>query len=423
MKFAQDPASDTGLNHSLLRRKMWVGFLVVWGPGLLVMLADTDVGSLVTAAQSGAQFGYKMVLPDLILMPILYFVQEITVRLGIVTGKGHGALIRERFGRGWAFLSAGTLFLTAVGALLTEFVGVAGVGDLFGIPRVISVPVAAAFLVGIAMTGTYPRAERIGIALGLAELVFIPVMIMAHPSFSAIANGFGQLPLHNGGFVLLLAANVGAVIMPWMIFYQQGAMVDKGLTRAHIAAARRDTAFGSVLTQFIMVVMVVTFAATIGVSHPGATLNTVGEMSLALRPYVGVVAAKVFLGIAMLGAGLVAALVASLAGAWGLSEAFGWKHTLNAKPDRDSAKFYATYTLAHVLGAVVVLLSLDLIRLVIYVEVMNSLLLPIVLGLLLALEAKALPETFRMRGVYRVVVTALCVIVMGFGLYVIRTLV
>lgn len=423
MKFAEGASSYVSRRSNFWHRNLWIGFLVVWGPGLLVMLADTDVGSLVTAAQSGTQFGYRMVLPNLILMPILYFVQEITVRLGIVTGKGHGALIRERFGKRWALLSAGTLFLTAVGALLTEFVGVAGVGDLFGVSRVISVPVAAAFLIGIAMTGKYPRAERVGIALGLAELVFVPVMVMAHPSFSAIADGFGQMPLHNGGFILLLAANVGAVIMPWMIFYQQGAMVDKGLTRAHIAAARRDTAFGSVLTQLIMVVMVVTFAATIGIAHPGTVLNTIGEMSLALRPYVGLVGGKVLLGIAMLGAGLVAALVASLAGAWGLSEAFGWKHTLNTKPDRDSAKFYATYTLSHVFGAVIVLLGLDLVRLVIYVEVMNSLLLPIVLGFLLALEAKALPDAFRMRGLYRLVVTALCVIVMGFGLYVIRTLV
>ncbi len=99
------------------------------------MLADTDVGSLVTAAQSGAQFGYRMIAPQVILIPVLYFVQEMTVRLGIVTGKGHGALIRECFGRRWALLSAFTLFATGVGALLTEFAGVAGVGELFGVPR------------------------------------------------------------------------------------------------------------------------------------------------------------------------------------------------------------------------------------------------------------------------------------------------
>jgi Mn2+/Fe2+ NRAMP family transporter len=382
------------------------------------MLADTDVGSLVTAAQSGTQFGYRMVLPQIILVPILYFVQEMTIRLGIATGKGHGALIRERFGRRWALLSAFTLFASVIGALLTEFAGVAGIGGLFGIPRTLSVPVVAAFLIGIAMTGSYRRAERIGIACGLAELVFIPAMIMAHPSLHAIGQGLTQIPLHNRSYVFLLAANVGAVIMPWMIFYQQGAVIDKGFSHRHIRTERRDTAFGSVLTQVIMITMVITFAATVGLTHPGATLNTVGQMSSALQPFLGTMGAKVLLGIVVLGAALVAALVASLAGAWGISEVFGWTHTLNERPNRQTAKFYITYVLAHVLGAVVVLLSVDLVSLVIDVEVMNALLLPIVLGFLLALEAKALPDEYRMHGLYRVVATVLCLIVIGFGLYI-----
>jgi Mn2+/Fe2+ NRAMP family transporter len=400
-------------------RRRWpmLVLLAVWGPGLVVMLADTDVGSLVTAAQSGTEFGYRMVLPQVVLMPILYVVQEITIRLGIVTGKGHGALIRERFGRGWALLSAVTLFATSVGALLTEFAGVAGVGELFGISRTLSVPVAAAFLVGIALTGSYRRAERIGIACGLAELVFIPAMILAHPSLHAIGAGLVHLPLHDSSYVLLLAANVGAVIMPWMIFYQQGAVVDKGLRPDHIRSERLDTAVGAVLTQVIMIVMVLAFAATVGLAHPGATLDTVSQISAALRPFVGSVGAKILLGVAMSGAALVAALVASVAGAWGISEVFGWAHTLNQRPNRQTAKFYVTYALAHVLGAVMVLVSLDLVRLVVDVEVMNALLLPIVLGFLLALEAKALPHQYRMHGLYRIVVTLLCLVVIGFGLY------
>jgi Mn2+/Fe2+ NRAMP family transporter len=206
--------------------------------------------------------------------------------------------------------------------------------------------------------------------------------------------------------------------MPWMIFYQQGAVIDKGFSHRHIRTERRDTAFGSVLTQVIMITMVITFAATVGLTHPGATLNTVGQMSSALQPFLGTMGAKVLLGIVVLGAALVAALVASLAGAWGISEVFGWTHTLNERPNRQTAKFYITYVLAHVLGAVVVLLSVDLVSLVIDVEVMNALLLPIVLGFLLALEAKALPDEYRMHGLYRVVATVLCLIVIGFGLYI-----
>jgi Mn2+/Fe2+ NRAMP family transporter len=207
--------------------------------------------------------------------------------------------------------------------------------------------------------------------------------------------------------------------MPWMIFYQQGAVVDKHLRLRDLPAERRDTAVGAVLTQAIMIVMVLAFAATIGVSDPGAALNTVAEMSRALAPALGYLGSKVLLGVAMLGAALVAALVASLAGAWGLAEVFGWVHSLNERPNRTTARFYVMYALAHVAGVVIVLSSFNLVRLVIDVEVMNALLLPVVLGFLLALERKALPERYRMRGAYRVLSTGLAAVVMAFGLYVI----
>ncbi len=399
------------------------GILAVWGPGLVVMLADTDAGSLITAAQSGSEWGYRMVLPQLVLIPVLFVVQEMTVRLGILTNKGQGALIREQFGRGWALLAVVPLFASGVGALFTEYAGIAGVGELFGVPRTVTVPVAAAFLIGVAMTGSYRRAERIGIGLGLAELFFIPAVAMAHPNVHAIVRGLGHVPLGNSSYVFLLAANVGAVIMPWMVFYQQGAVLDKGLKPSDIPSERRDTAVGAVLTQGIMIVVVLTFAATVGRSHLGTTLHSVADMSAALRPFLGSIGAKVLLGAAVLGAALVAALVASLAGAWGLAEVFGWTHTLNERPDRKTAKFYVTYGLAHVLGAAIVLVSLNLVRLVIDVEVMNALLLPIVLGFLLVLEARALPNEHRMHGVRRVVATSLCLIVVVFGLFMVpRTL-
>jgi Mn2+/Fe2+ NRAMP family transporter len=389
------------------------------GSGLVVMLADTDAGSLITASQSGARWGYRMVLPQLILIPILYVVQEMTVRLGIVTGTGHGALIRQRFGRRWALLSAATLFLSAIGALVTEFAAVAGVGELFGVSRWLTIPVATAFLIGLTMTGSYRRVERIGIALGLAELALIPAMLLGHPSGHALAAGFTSLPMGQGSYRYLLAANVGAVIMPWMIGYQQGAVIDKGVTAAGIRRERIGTLLGAVLTQVVMIAVVVTVAATIGRRDPGAPLGTVGQISAALRPALGVAGAKVLFGAGMLGAALVAALVSSVAGAWGLAEIFGWRRSLNAKPSRRTAPFYLTYALAHVAGAVLVLASVDLIGLSVDAEVMNALLLPIVLGFLLALEARALPAAHRMRGGRKYLSWALCLLVMGFGLYLI----
>ena len=403
------------------RRRRWftLGFLVAWGPGLVVMLADTDAGSLVTAAQSGAQWGYRMILPQVILMPILYVVQEMTVRLGVVTGRGHGALIREKFGRRWALLSASTLFVSAIGALITEFAGIAGVGQLFGISRWVTVPVTTAFLLGLALTGSYGRVERIGIAVGLAELAFVPAMLMSHPDLHSLVRGLGSLPLGDRSYLFLLAANVGAVIMPWMIFYQQGAVIDKKLSVGTIREARQDTAFGAFLTQLIMVMVVIALAATIGLHNPGAALNTVGQIAGALTPYLGHLGGTVLFGLGMLGAALVAAVVASLAGAWGLAEVFAWKHTLNERPNRRTAKFYLTYSLAHIMGAVLVLSSVDLVSLTVGVEVMNALLLPIVLGFLLALETKALPAQWRMRGFRKYLSWALCLLVMAFGVYMI----
>src|SRR5271156_5018588 len=222
------------------------------------MLADTDAGSLITAAQSGDQWGYRMVLPQLILMPILYVVQEMTVRLGVVTKRGHGALIRERFGRGWAWVSAFTLFASSIGALLTEFAGVAGVGELFGVSRWVSIPIATTALLALALTGSYQRVERIGLTLGAAELAFLVAMIMSRPQLGAVVAALSSMPLGNPSYLLLVAANVGAVIMPWMIFYQQGAVVDKHLSVATIRQARSDTSVGAVLTQLIMISVVIT---------------------------------------------------------------------------------------------------------------------------------------------------------------------
>lgn len=420
----QEPRTDAAVSAELAaasRRRRWLrlGFLAAWGPGLVVMLADTDAGSLITAAQSGAQWNYKMIMPQVILMPILYVVQEITVRLGIVTGQGHGALIRAQFGRWWALLSAGTLFVSAVGALLTEFAGVAGVGQMFGISPWVTIPVATVFLLALALTGSYGRVERIGIAVGLAELVFFVAMFMSHPHLGAAARGLGSMPLGNNSYLMLVAANVGAVIMPWMVFCQQGAVIDKKLSVATIRQARQDTAVGAVLTQAIMLAVVVAVGATIGLHNPGATLNTVGQIAGALTPYLGHFGGTVLFGLGMLGAALVAAIVSSLVSAWGLAEVFGWKHTLNERPSRRTAKFYLTYALAHVLGAVLVLASVDLVNLSIDVEVMNALLLPIVLGFLLALERRALPEEWRMRGLRKYLTWGLCLLVMAFGLYMI----
>lgn len=402
-------------------KRLWlVAILAVFGPGLMVMLADTDAGSIITAAQSGSQWGYTMVLPLILLIPVLYLVQEVTVRLGVVTGKGHGELIREKFGMKWALVSVGTLFLASVGALITEFAGIAGVGELFGIPSWMSVSFVTILLIAIGLSGSYRRFERIGIAVGLLELFFFIAAYMSHPSPSQIIRSFSVMPITNMSFVYILAANVGAVIMPWMIFYQQGAVIDKGLKLNQFKHEKLDTFLGSVVTQVIMILIVIIMAATLYKTNPGQTLNSVTQIAGGLEPFLGDFGAKVVFGLGMVGAGFVAALVVSVAAAWGLGEVFGFNKSLNQK-FKDAKVFYSIYTLAHVAGAVIVICSVNLVNITLSVEVMNAMLLPIVLGFLLALEAKVLPAEHRMKGAYKYTVWSLSGLVMAFGLFIMIT--
>ncbi len=413
MGAAVEGLTDSAAGRARRRRWVTIGVLAVWGPGLVVMLADTDAGSLITAAQSGASWRYAMVLPEVLLIPILFVVQDAVVRLGVTTGKGHGQLIREHFGLGWGLVSALTLFASSVGALLTEFVGVAGVGELFGLSKWLTVPVATAFLVGLAFTRSYRRVERVALALGLAELAFIPAMLATHPNWTALAHRVGHLPLAQHSFLVLLAANVGAVIMPWMVFYQQGAIVDKGLVRTDRRAERRDTLVGAVVTQVITIAVVVAFAATDRArTRP---LTSVAGMARALAGAIGAGTSRALVGAAVLGGSLLAALVVSLAASWGISEVLGWRHSLNEGVGRHNRRFYLTYVAAHVLGAVLVLASVDLVNLAIDVEVLNALLLPVVLVMLALLEHRALPEGVRLQGAPRILTTATMGIVVAFG--------
>jgi NRAMP (natural resistance-associated macrophage protein)-like metal ion transporter len=379
-------------------------FLAVLGPGLVVMLADTDVGSIITAGQSGVQWGYKLLLLQAVLVPILYMVQELTVRLGVFTGRGHGELIRDTFGRFWAWVSVGGLAIATVGALLTELSGVAGVGELYGIPRAISLALAGGALLLVVLTGSYRRVERAAIAVGLFEFAFFGVAWAAHPDLGQMASQSIQIPFADKKYLYLVAANIGAVIMPWMVFYQQSAVADKRLGPEHLAAARFDTAIGALITQLVMAAVLVAAAATLAKHGVTGQLDTVGQLSAALTPLLGAGVGRLVFGLGIIGAGLVAAIVSSLALAWGLGEVTGYKHSLEHRP-LEARWFYGIYAACVVAGCVLVAVAPDLVTLNVGVQVMNALLLPLVLGFLVALAAKSLPEAVRLKGWYlRVVI-------------------
>ena len=394
----------------------WRRFFVVAGPGLVVMLADTDAGSIITAAQSGAQWGYGLLLLQFVLIPVLYVVQELAVRLGAVTGRGHAELIKRHFGRRWAWLSVATLFVACLGALLTEFAGLTGVGNLVGVPAPVTLTLVVAAMLGMALMHGYRTVERIAIALGAFELAFLFVAVLAHPGLSAVASGAMTIPIGDPEYLLLASANIGAVIMPWMVFFQQSSVVEKRVTAQDLFSARLDTAVGAVLSQLVMAAVLVAVAATIGKSggddHP---LNTVEDIVHAITPFLGDVGGRLLFGLGMSGAALVAAIVVTLTAARTLAEVLGAKHELADEP-REAPFFYGSYAVALILCAFVVGSGVNLVSLSVGVQVMNALLLPIVLGFLFLL-ARRLPPPHRLSGAYAVLSGAIIFATVVFGVY------
>jgi NRAMP (natural resistance-associated macrophage protein)-like metal ion transporter len=392
-----------------------VRFAAVVGPGIVVMLADTDAGSVITAAQSGAQWGYQLLLLQLILAPILFVVQELTVRLGIVSGKGHGDLIQQQFGRGWALLSVGTLVLACIGALLSELSGLAGAGLMFGVPVSLTMTIVVGGLIIMAYTSSYLSVERIAMFIGAFELVFLVVAWRAHPDPAAMLSGSLSIPWKEPTYLYLVAANIGAVIMPWMVFYQQSAVIEKKLTIDDLRAARWDTAFGAIVTQVIMAAVLIATAATLGKAHTGAALDTVQQITEAITPFLGEGAGKLLFAMGMIGSALVATIVVTLTAARTMGEVLGVKHSLEHAP-REAPWFYGIYTASLVIGGLFVASGVNLVSLSVGVQVMNALLLPIVLGFLYLL-ARRLPEPHRLKDGYAIVVALAILLSAGFGVF------
>src|SRR5712692_8496486 len=372
--------SSTAVSPEPLHYFSWRRFTAVAGPGLVVMLADTDAGSVITAAQSGAEWGYRLLLLQLILVPILYIVQELTVRLGIVSGKGHAELIRDHFGRGWAWLSVATLVLACVGALLSELSGLAGVGLLMGVPAPVTMVLVVAALVFMAYRGSYLAVERIAIVVGAFELVFLAVALEAEPSMTALVVGSVDIPWQEPKYLYLVAANIGAI-----------------------------------LTQIIMAAVLVATAATLAGRTQTGALDSVQQIAEAITPYLGETTGKLLFGLGLSGSAIVATIVVTLTAARTLSEVLGVKHSLEHEP-AEAPWFYGIYTATLIAGALLIVSGVNLVSLSVGVQVMNALLLPIVLGFLYLL-AWRLPNPYRLQGAYALIVAVVIAAAVGFGLY------
>ena len=360
------------------------------GPGLLVMLADTDAGNIITAAQAGAHWGYRLLPLPILLIPLLTMVQELAARLGVVSGRGFGELVRARCGAGWAWVAAAALVIATLSSLVTEFDGVAGVGELYGVPRWLAVLLAAGGLLGVVLGSAYRRIERIAILVGLCQSVFFIVAWQAHPQAAAIAHDIISQPLGDAGYRTLAAALVGATFNPWMIFYQPLALIAKRRGLADLRAVRWDTAVGAVLTQGITAAVLVAAAATLGRAGDGRDLDSVGQISAALTPFLGETPGRLLFGLGVVGASMVAAVVCSLALAWGLREVAGI---------RRGPGFAALYALGVLGSAALVLAIHDLVWLSVSAQLLNAVLMPVLVVLLFVLAAR-LPGEAKLGGWY-----------------------
>jgi Mn2+/Fe2+ NRAMP family transporter len=391
-------------------------FAAVVGPGLIVMLADTDAGSVITASQSGAQWGYRLLLQQFLIIPVLFVSQELTVRLALCTGKGYGELILQHFGRAMAWLATLVLCISCFGALVTEMSGLAGVGQLYGVPVWQAVALAGGVIFAVVCTGSYRSVERFAIALGAFESAFVLVAWLAKPDYREIAVQMRDVPWRDHRYLYLLAANLGTSIMPWTIFYQQSALLDKGLTLAHLKAARLDTLFGAVFCQIISAAVLVAAAAVFGAREAGMTLQSVPQIVQGFTAVLGDGAGRALFSMALSGGALVATIVVCLAMAWALGEIVGMRHSLASRP-REAPWFYATFGALLLAAGGLVVSQVDLVRLAIATGIVNALVLPVMLGFLFWLARYKLPCPYRLEGPYACGVGAVFVIAAGVGFY------
>jgi Mn2+/Fe2+ NRAMP family transporter len=357
-------------------------FLLISGPGIIVMLADNDAGGITTYAATGAKYGYNLIWFLILLLPVAYYIQEMTVRLGAVTKRGHAEAIFDGFGSFWGWFSLLDLFLVDWLTLVTEFIGMTAALSIFHIPPYITIIGVCCIMGFMVLQGRYWTWEKIALVFCAVNLIYIPCAFMVKPSVSEIL-GQGIIPNFPGGFnnqiFFFLMANIGTTIAPWMVFFQQSAVVDKRLQEKDIFWSKLDTFVGSFFTVLVAIFIVV----VTGTVLKGQQIDSAAQASLELmktNKYVGT-----FLAIGLFDAGFLGAICISLASSWAFGEVFGWAHSLNHKI-REAPWFYAIYFFTLISAGVVVLIpGAPLVMITLFVQVIAVTLLPAALVFLILL--------------------------------------
>jgi Mn2+/Fe2+ NRAMP family transporter len=378
-------------------RRRTVLLLAALGPGIITMVADNDAGGISTYAVTGSKYGFNLLWVFFILIPMAYYVQEMTVRLGAVTKRGHAEAIFDAFGPCWGWFSLFDLFVINWLTLVTEYIGMTEAMSIFGVPPWLTYLAVTAVLMAVVMSGRYWTFEKITLCFCLFNLVYIPAAFWAMKTGN-VAGGWGKVlqgfyrPEFPGGLttglLFVVMANLGTTITPWQIFFQQSAVVDKGLDVHDIKLGKIDTLVGSFLTGLVAVFIIIATGAAFFHHHPPVAVEDAKQTANALGPLLPAGKGqwgRALFAVGLFDAGFLGALCISLATSWAVGEVFGWAHTLN-RSVRDAPWFYGVYlvTLATA-GAVVLIPRAPLITITMFVQVVAVTLLPAALVFLVLL--------------------------------------
>jgi NRAMP (natural resistance-associated macrophage protein)-like metal ion transporter len=352
-------------------------FLAILGPGIITGSVDNDAGGITTYSVAGAVYGYNLIwtlIPSFILLIVI---QEMNARMGIVTGKGLADLIRENAGVKVTFFIFIGLLVADIGNTTTEFAGVAGSMEVFGISKYIAVPVVGFFIWFLVVKGTYKIAERIFLLFSVSLLMYVVSALMGKPHWGEIGHSIihPELKINTQSLAMIIGI-VGTTIAPWMQFYMQSSVIEKGLKMKNYKYSLIDIVVGCVATVVVAFFIIVACASTL--HEKGIQINEAKDAALALKPLAGAIASQVF-AFGLFIASIFSATILPLATAFYVCEAFGFEAGIDKKWD-EAKEFYVLYTGILVLSAAIILIpNAPLILISLWSQVLNGMLLPVVL--------------------------------------------
>ena len=358
-------------------------FLGVLGPGIITAAADNDAGGITTYSVAGASYRYDLLWVLVLITFVLAMVQEMCARMGAVTQKGLGELIRENFGVKWTLFALGALLIANLATTVAEFAGLAAALGIFGVSKYITVPAAAIVIWVLVVKGSFRTVERVFLALTLVYGTYVVSGVLARPDWSEVSDAILTPTFRaNPGYMFLAIGVIGTTITPWMQFFLQATVVDKGVRLENYAYQKWDVYVGAFLTDLVAFFIIIAAAATIHTK--GMNIESAADAAVALKPVAGRYATVLFAA-GLFNASLLAAAVLPLSTAYTYSEAFGWEIGVSRRFS-EAPIFYSIYTFSILFGAGVVLMpNLRLIQAMINAQVIQGVLLPVILVFMLKL--------------------------------------